>query len=225
MGQRHQMRLKKETDACSCDSADLTGLGLSAAVPLAFIRIAGENSIPVWEAIYSPTQGDMKIVNLITCSVPPVCYFNASTVILCSWVTDLHWVKAKGGKNKQCCHTVLTHIHTQTPVQGWMKTERKRAVICGGHANWALKGTNGPGPPLIGNHMTWEMHRSPSSRQADCYNCTHSLSFPTDHYKCTNKEKHSDLIREKSQEAESLQNHQCVDLGIRATNKSTLCYV
>ncbi len=38
---------KRETETCPCDSADLTGLGLSAAVPLAFVRIAGENSIPV----------------------------------------------------------------------------------------------------------------------------------------------------------------------------------
>lgn len=37
-----------------CDSADLTGLGLSAAVPLALVRIAGENSIPVRAAIFSP---------------------------------------------------------------------------------------------------------------------------------------------------------------------------
>ena len=40
-------RQDSETETCPCDSADLTGLGLSAAVPLAFVRIAGENSIPV----------------------------------------------------------------------------------------------------------------------------------------------------------------------------------
>lgn len=36
-----------ETETWPCDAADLTGLGLSAAVPLAFVHIAGENSIPV----------------------------------------------------------------------------------------------------------------------------------------------------------------------------------
>lgn len=37
----------RQTEACPCDSADLTGLGFSAAVPPAFVLIAGENSIPV----------------------------------------------------------------------------------------------------------------------------------------------------------------------------------
>lgn len=40
-------RREREIEPCPCDSADLTGLGLCAAVPLAFVRIAGENSIPV----------------------------------------------------------------------------------------------------------------------------------------------------------------------------------
>lgn len=72
------------------DSADLTGLGSSAAVPLALVRIAGENSIPVWRAIYSRTQGDAKLANLIACSIPPVCYFNAGVDTPCPWVTGLH---------------------------------------------------------------------------------------------------------------------------------------
>lgn len=48
---------ERQTGPWPCDSADLTGLGLSAAVPLAFVRIAGENSIPVRAAIFSPNPG------------------------------------------------------------------------------------------------------------------------------------------------------------------------
>lgn len=55
-----------------CDSADLTGLGLSAAVPPALVRIAGENSIPVRAAIFSrKTHGGGKLVNLTTVLAPP----------------------------------------------------------------------------------------------------------------------------------------------------------
>lgn len=47
MDTHRKKRQGRGTEACSCDSADLTGLGSSAAVPLALVRIAGENSIPV----------------------------------------------------------------------------------------------------------------------------------------------------------------------------------
>lgn len=48
-----------------CDSADLTGLGLSAAVPPALVRLAGENSIPVRAAIFSrEPHGGRKLMNL-----------------------------------------------------------------------------------------------------------------------------------------------------------------
>uniref|UniRef100_A0A665X3C4 Uncharacterized protein n=1 Tax=Echeneis naucrates TaxID=173247 RepID=A0A665X3C4_ECHNA len=44
---RERKTIERETEACLCDSVDLTGLGFSAAVPPAFVLIAGENSIPV----------------------------------------------------------------------------------------------------------------------------------------------------------------------------------
>lgn len=81
-----------------CDSADLTGLGLSAAVPPALVRIAGENSIPVRAAIFSrKTHGGGKLVNLTTVLAPPppspVCYFDAGTVTLRGWeCQNLCWV-------------------------------------------------------------------------------------------------------------------------------------
>lgn len=47
MDTHREKRQERGTEARSCDSADLTGLGSSAAVPLALVGIAGENSIPV----------------------------------------------------------------------------------------------------------------------------------------------------------------------------------
>lgn len=43
----------------------------------------------------------MKLVNLITRSVPHVCYFNAGTVTQCPWVTDLHWVTSRGKREEE----------------------------------------------------------------------------------------------------------------------------
>lgn len=151
-GRKTERRQERQTAPCPCDSADLTGLGLSAAVPLAFVRIAGENSIPVWEAIYSPTQGEVKLVNLITCSVPPVCYFNAGTVTLCPWVTNLHWVTAKQErqkkKQKKKTRSLVTYWHVcaqgceagQTP---W----GRKLFICGSNqqSHIELRGPNGTG--------------------------------------------------------------------------------
>lgn len=50
MDTHRQKRQERGTEACSCDSADLTGLGSSAAVPMAF-------GVHRWGKIYSSVKG------------------------------------------------------------------------------------------------------------------------------------------------------------------------